>query len=57
MGVKYFCDICNKEVNLGSRIHIMGAKSELNTLCNECWSKAEGLLLSSDSTSQEVSLK
>ena len=46
MSVKYFCDVCTKEVNLGSRIHLMGNSVKINTLCIECWNKAENILLS-----------
>lgn len=47
MAVKYFCDVCKKEIDWKSRIHIMGSKTELNTLCDQCWSLAEKSLLTS----------
>ncbi len=46
MSVKYFCDICLKEMDVRSRIHLMGNSSEIDTLCKECWNKAEEILLS-----------
>lgn len=51
MAVKYFCDVCKKEVEWKSRIHVMGNRTEINTLCENCWAIAENILLTSKSES------
>lgn len=42
MAIKYFCDICTKELEDGHRIILMGsAHTGINTLCPKCWNIAE----------------
>ena len=46
MSMKYFCDICKNELSLYKRIHVGGfTPMKINTLCIECWNKAEKSLL------------
>ena len=46
MSAKYFCDICESEISLYKRIHVLGPSTKIDTLCDDCWSKTEKILLS-----------
>lgn len=46
MAVKYFCDVCKKETDRESGVHLMGSRNTIKVLCEVCWDKAENWLLS-----------
>lgn len=45
MAVKYFCDVCKKEVTSGNSIHLMNYRVKIRIICLTCWEKVEKLLL------------
>ncbi len=46
MSVKYFCDICEIEISLKEKVHIIGwSETKINTICKSCWDNIEVNLL------------
>lgn len=48
MAVKYFCDVCRKEISTGKVIRLLHFEIKIRALCFNCWKKAEKFLKSLD---------
>ncbi len=44
MAVKYYCDVCNREIINRDKINIWSIDTKFSTICALCWKMAEKAL-------------